>query len=153
MYTVHVNAEMLLGEFLNDTSNVNATLLSNQNQRQLQVIFISNDIPRYQKSKTKRKNPPHYPLESSIQPIHSTMSVVLLKPVTIKMGMSDTYISTIITIFQAQCTLPVVFYIWRWIKLRTIFSASVRTLQLKERMAFIPEGQESQNLSRKIVSK
>lgn len=81
------------------------------------------------------------------------MSVVLLKPVTIKIGTSDTYISAIITVFQAQCTLPVVFYIWRWIKLRTIFSASVRTLQLKERKIFTSEGQESENLSRKIVSK
>jgi len=67
--------------------------------------------------------------------------------------MPDTYISTIITVFQAQGTLPVVFYIRRRIKLRTIFSASVRTLSLKERMLFILEGQEGQNLSGKIVSK
>lgn len=103
--------------------------------------------------KAKQNKPPHYLLESSIQPIHSTMSVVLLKPVTIKIGTSDTYISAIITVFQAQRTLPVVFYIWRRIKLRTIFSASVRTLQLKERKIFTSEGQESENLSRKIVSK
>lgn len=47
MYTVHRNVAMLLGEVLNNTPDVNATQLSNQNKRQLQIIFISNDTPRY----------------------------------------------------------------------------------------------------------
>lgn len=66
---------------------------------------------------------------------------------------ADTHVSTVITIFQAQRTLPVVFHIWRWVQLRTILSASVRALDLKERTIFILKIQGSKNSSGDIDSK
>lgn len=65
----------------------------------------------------------------------------------------DTHVSTVITVFQAQRALPVVFYIRRWVKFRTVLSASVRALGLKERTPFILQSQGGKNSSGKTVSK
>lgn len=66
---------------------------------------------------------------------------------------ADTHVSTVIAIFQAQRTLPVIFHIRRWVQFRTILSASVTALELKERTIFILEIQGGKNSFGGIVSK
>lgn len=148
MHTVHILMQSDMVNFFM-TCLTNATLLSRQQNRQLKVIFVPKKA--YQEKNQPNKNPNCFTpyLAYSQYYICNTASVSYYR----NGCMPDTHISTIITIFQAQGTLPVVFYIRRWIKLRTIFSASVRTLALEERMLFILEGQEGQNLSGRTVSK
>lgn len=89
----------------------------------------------------------------SAQPVHSTEHAVLLKPDPARGHVPGTHVSTVISVLQAQRALPVVFHVRRWVQLRTVLSASVRALQLKERTLFTLESQGGSKSPGQTVSK